>query len=391
MNPISVYVHIPFCTIKCGYCDFNAYAGMNALQPAYRDALLREVESWRDVLAGREIATVGFGGGTPGEVPASHIASVLEGLRREAPFAAGAEVTLEANPGTTTLEQLRALRAAGVTRMSFGAQSFDAEELRFLDRIHSPEATGASIALAREAGFESVNLDLIYALPGQRLDAWERTLRRAIELGTDHVSAYALTIEEGTPVAQRVERGEVVPADPDLAAEMYERTGDLLEAEGFEQYELSNWAKPGHASRHNQVYWTDGEYVGIGAGAHGYLGGDRYENIAHPRAYIAALTGDFAQGEHPAVVRRYTPDRVTAMSDWVMLALRRLEGFEPAAFERKFGVPLDAAVGPVLSECEAAGVVARDGRVRLTRAGRQLHGEVAVRVLAHLEAAAAAA
>jgi oxygen-independent coproporphyrinogen-3 oxidase len=269
MNPISVYAHIPFCTIKCGYCDFNAYAGMGGLQEAYFAALLAEVDATQDVLEGREIATVAFGGGTPGESPPRLLAEVINRLRGVASLANGAEVSLEANPGTTTGETLRDLRAGGVTRISFGAQSFDADELKFLDRIHSPEATSASVHLAHDAGFEDVGLDLIYAIPGQSMASWERSLEAAIALRPHHVSTYALTVEDGTPLALRVANGDVDPVDPDAAADMYERATEVLEAAGFDQYELSNWARPGHESRHNSVYWKGGDYLGLGAGAHG--------------------------------------------------------------------------------------------------------------------------
>jgi oxygen-independent coproporphyrinogen-3 oxidase len=379
MKPISVYVHIPFCTIKCGYCDFNAYAGMGALQQAYFDALRREIEASRDIFAGRQVATIAFGGGTPGESPPALVASVLDTLRAAAPLVAGGEVSLEANPGTTTGSMLRELRAAGVTRISFGAQSFDAAELRFLDRIHSPEATAASVALAREAGFDDIGLDLIYAIPGQDMPSWERSLSCAIALQPDHISTYALTVEEGTPLALRVARGEVVHPDPDVAADMYERATEVLEAAGFRQYELSNWATPGHESRHNSVYWTGGDYLGIGAGAHGYFDGRRYENVAHPREYIAAVH----QGR--PVAHSYVPDRATAMLDWLTLRLRLIAGFDPREFEQEFGVTLETVAGDELSRAAAAGVLAcTPGRVHLTRRGRLLHGELAAELLAHL-------
>lgn len=392
MTPLSVYVHIPFCTIKCGYCDFNAYAGMHGLMPSYRDAVVRETAGWADVLAEHEVVTIGFGGGTPGEMPADHIGDIIAAIRGHAgAWREGEEVTLEANPGTTGFEHLLALREAGVTRLSLGVQSFDADELRFLDRIHSPEATEASLRLAREAGFESVSLDLMYGLPGQELARWQQNLRHAIALEPDHISIYALTVEDGTPLAFRVERGEVTPLDPDTVAEMYDLASDELEAAGFRQYELSNWAKPGHESRHNLAYWTDREYLGLGAGAHGYLRGERYENIAHPRAYIRALTGNgpgaaqvVARRERLAVAEAYQPDRPTAMFDWLTTQLRRTDGFEPSAFEAKFGVPLRDAAGPVLDECARAGWLEAGERVRLSRTGRQLHSEVAVRLLAHL-------
>lgn len=385
MKPLSVYVHIPFCTIKCGYCDFNAYAGMDALKRAYGEALVAEVRANGPLFAGRSVRSVGFGGGTPGEVPASDIAAVLDAIRAAAPIEPGAEVTLEANPGTIDGASLRELRAAGVTRLSIGAQSFHTHELRFLDRIHSPEANAAGVELARQAGFERISLDLIYGLPGQALAEWDATLRRAIELKPGHISTYALTVEPGTPLARRVDRGEVVPLDDDAVADLYEHASKVLGAAGYEQYEISNWAWPGHESRHNSVYWTDGEYMAIGAGAHGYVDGERYENVAHPREYIAAATR-VEGGTRPAMASSYRPEGPRAMSDWLSLRLRLLHGFEAREFAAKFGRELGEAVGPVLEDCRAAGVLELEPRVRLTTAGRLLHGEIAARFLAHLEA-----
>lgn len=386
MNQLSVYIHIPFCTAKCGYCDFNAYAGMDNLKDAYATALVSEIRAWRRVLAGKEIVSIGFGGGTPGEMPARHIWSVVDAIRTEASLSTTAEVSLEANPGSITLRYLEELADAGVNRISFGAQSFDPLELRFLDRIHSPEAIGAAVDLARRAGIASVGLDLIYGLPGQRLQTWRSSVEQALALSPDHLSLYALTIEDGTPLGALVDRGEVAPPDSDAAAEMYERAGDWLEQGGFRQYELSNWARPGHESRHNQVYWTGGDYLGVGAGAHGFINGERYENMAHPRTYIAtAQTLRPALRKPNTVLRAYRPDEATAMHDWVTLALRRLEGFSAGAFQARFGRRLPDVFGPVLTECEAAGVLEGSDVVRLTRRGRLLHGEVAVRLLVHVQ------
>ncbi len=386
MKPLAVYVHIPFCTVKCGYCDFNAYAGLDSLKPRYLKALRLEIETWASVLRGREVASIGFGGGTPGESPASQIAAVIGRIAQFGTLQFGAEISLEANPGTTNLAYLKALRDAGVNRISFGAQSFDADELRFLDRIHSPEATAASLGLARKAGIPSVGLDLIYGLPGQPMKSWQRSLAAAIALDPDHISTYALTVEDGTPLAARIRRGLVEPIDPDVAADMYELATERLTEAAYEQYELSNWCRPGHESRHNRVYWTDGDYLGIGAGAHGYLDGERYENIAHPYGYSQALLGG-SKPVRPAVANAYRPSEATAMSDWMMLALRLTSGFEELAFERKFGRPLYGVAGPPLVDCEAAGLLERsEGSLRLTRRGRLFHGEVAVRLLAWLNA-----
>jgi len=387
VKPLAVYVHIPFCTVKCGYCDFNAYAGMDALKPSYRDALLAEIDGRAPVLRGRELTSIHFGGGTPGEVPPPDIQAAIERLSRHAPIAPDAEIGLETNPGTASYADLVLLRSAGVNRLSLGAQSFHSEELHFLERIHSPEATAATVRNARRAGFQSVSLDLIYGLPGQAMERWQSSLNAAIALAPDHISCYGLTVEEGTLLGRQVEDGRVTPIDPDQSADMYELASDTLEAAGFRQYELSNWARPGHESRHNQVYWRDGDYLGLGAGAHGYLAGERYENIAHPRAYIAALSKSGAS----LVAHAYRPDPVTAMSDWLTLRLRLVEGFRPDDFTAKFGLRLEETVGSPLAECSAAGLIDQsDGSIRLSPRGRQLHSEVAVRLLVHLQASLSA-
>lgn len=380
MNPIAVYVHIPFCTVKCGYCDFNAYAGLDALKPEYRDALVAEVAGWAPSLDGRVVTSIAFGGGTPGEVPADDIAAIVAAIRQAAHVAVDAEISLEANPGTADGSHFEALRAAGVTRLSLGAQSFDAGELRFLDRIHSPEAINGAFRAARDACFASVSLDLIYGLPGQSLAAWQSNVERALALQPDHLSLYALTIEPGTPLDARVARGDVEAPDAEGVADMYEWSAARLGRAGFEHYEISNWARPGHRSRHNQVYWTDGDYLGVGAGAHGYIRRARFENVAHPRAYIEAVDRDGR-----AVAERYVPNGVVARSDWLTARLRALDGFEPAEFALRFGESLDSAVGPPLDAAVAAGLMERTPRVRLTEKGCLLHGEIAARMLAHLE------
>jgi oxygen-independent coproporphyrinogen-3 oxidase len=386
MRPLAVYVHIPFCTIKCGYCDFNAYAGMDALKPQYLEALLAEIDGYAVLLDECEITSIAFGGGTPGEVPAANIAAIVERLGSLASaVAAHAEIGLEANPGTLTGPQLAELAAAGINRVSLGAQSFDAHELAFLDRIHSPEAIRGAVGLARRAGIEQVGLDLIYGIPGQSMESWRRSLRAALALAPDHVSTYALTIEEGTPLALRVAAGKVVPVDDDTVADRYEEATRVLAAAGFEQYELSSWARPGCESRHNMAYWQDREYLGLGAGAHGYLDGERYENIAHPRAYIATLLND-TEGVRRPVADAYRPSLETAVGDWVTLRLRLLAGFAEEQFQARFGLPIDEVLGPPLAEPVAAGALLREGsHLRVSAAGRLLHGEIAVRLVAYLD------
>lgn len=385
-GPLAVYVHIPFCTMKCGYCDFNAYAGMDGLKDAYAAAMVAEIHKNAPLLAGREIVSIGFGGGTPSEVAPAHIAAVIAAIREHAGTFAPAEITLEANPGTLDDSLFDELRQAGVTRLSIGAQSFHAHELRFLDRIHTPRATSAAVELARRAGFQHIGLDLIYGLPGQPLAEWMASLNAAIELNTDHVSCYALTVEDGTLLGRRVREGKVTPIDPDLAADMYEAAAASLGDAGFEHYEISNWARSGGRSRHNMTYWTDGEYLAIGAGAHGYLTGDRYENIAHPRAYIAAVQAN--PGPRPALSAIHSLPRNIQISDWVSLRLRMLNGFAASSFRDRFNADLSALLGPPLQELAEAGVLDVGETVRLTRRGVLLHGEVSARLLAYLQAAA---
>ena len=385
-GPLAVYVHIPFCTMKCGYCDFNAYAGMDGLKDANAAAMVAEIHKNAPLLAGREIVSIGFGGGTPSEVAPAHIAAVIAAIREHAGTFDPAEITLEANPGTLDDSLFDELRQAGVTRLSIGAQSFHAHELRFLDRIHTPRATSAAVELARRAGFQHIGLDLIYGLPGQSLAEWMASLNAAIELNTDHVSGYALTVEDGTLLGRRVREGKVTPIDPDLAADMYEAAAASLGDAGFEHYEISNWARSGGRSRHNMTYWTDGEYLAIGAGAHGYLTGDRYENIAHPRAYIAAVQAN--PGPRPALSAIHSLPRNIQVSDWVSLRLRMLNGFAASSFRDRFNADLSALLGPPLQELAEAGVLDVGETVRLTRRGVLLHGEVSARLLAYLQAAA---
>jgi oxygen-independent coproporphyrinogen-3 oxidase len=381
MNPLAIYVHIPFCTVKCGYCDFNAYSGMDALKSRYAAAVLAELDYWRGDVARHTVSSIAFGGGTPGEQPPEDIARIIEAVHAAAPALPGIEVSLEANPGTSNAGHFRALHEAGVTRLSLGAQSFHAAELRALDRIHSVEAIGASFRTARLAGFASVNLDLIYGLPGSTVESWLHSIRAALALRPDHLSLYALTVEDGTPLAAAVAAGRVQVPGPDEVADQYEAAWETLAREGFEQYELSNWARPGHQSRHNRTYWEYGEYLGLGAGAHSFFEDERLENIAHPRDYIAA-----ASGGGGATASRYVPDKTTAIIDWLALRLRLLEGFHRDEFRAAFAIDLDVVAPDPLVAAITAGILEyAGGVVRLSTRGRMLHGELVARVLAYLQ------
>jgi oxygen-independent coproporphyrinogen-3 oxidase len=284
----GLYLHIPFCLTRCGYCDFNAYAGIDELKPRYVAALQREAS-----LAAPEwpepFVSLFLGGGTPTSLDPQHLAGLLSDLRATFDVASDAEITIEANPDTVDKQRLAALREAGYARLSMGAQSFDPAVLVALERIHQPESVRAAYFAAREAGYDNVNLDLIYGANGESLDSWRRTLEETLALGPEHVSAYALTIEPATPLGRKVAAGIVPAPDPDLQADMFELACELLGGAGYLHYEVSNWAKPGFECRHNLGYWERRPYLGLGAGAHSSRGNRRWWNLRPPEQYLDAV------------------------------------------------------------------------------------------------------
>jgi len=390
--PLSLYLHIPFCSLKCAYCDFNSYAGLDDLIRPYDDALIEEIRLWGQVAGGRLVATVFFGGGTPSLLPLSEIERIMAVLHDAFAVQPDAEISLEANPGTIDLPYLRGLVDAGVNRLSFGVQSFHDDELKSLDRIHTAAEAVEGYRWAREAGFQRINLDFIYGLAEQPLLHWQATLEQAIALEPDHLSLYALTVEEGTKLAYDVDQGRVPEPDPDVQAEMYEWAMDRLDRAGYRQYEISNWAKLGEECRHNLVYWRNGEWLGLGAGAHSHWAGHRFANVYSPKQYVdrmakaasvdTSLLAPELLSAMPQVsfVEPQKPE--TAMSDTAILALRLNEGLDVPAFEHRFGMTLDAAYGPALAEFTSLGLLEREnGRLRLTPRGRLLANEVFVRLL----------
>jgi len=288
-GPAGLYVHVPFCLTRCGYCDFNTYEGLDHLRSPYVEALAAEARlaapGWRGVAFG----SVFFGGGTPTTLPPADLVALLDHLRGAFDVADGAEVTVEANPDTVDERSLAAIRAGGVTRLSIGAQSFDPDVLRALERIHGPPSVRAAFVAARAVGFDALNVDLIYGADGETLASWRRTLDEALALEPDHVSAYALTIEPATPLGRKVAAGLLPPPDPDLQADMYEAACAALAAAGFEHYEVSNWAVPGRRSLHNLGYWQGRPYLGLGAGAHSFRRRRRWWNVHPPARYLAEV------------------------------------------------------------------------------------------------------
>jgi oxygen-independent coproporphyrinogen-3 oxidase len=340
------------------------------------------------------MATVFFGGGTPSLLPISEIERTISAIHERFAVEPEVEVTLEANPGTVDLEYLRRLLGLGVNRLSLGVQSFHDDELAVLDRIHSVAEAEETHRWAREAGFQRINLDLIYGLPQQPIERWQASLERAIDLGPDHMSLYALTVEEGTRLAYDIDHGRVAEPDGDAQAAMYEWAGERMASAGYRQYEISNWARPGQECRHNLVYWRDGDWMGLGAGAHSHLGGFRFADVYSPRRYVELVGETVAAGvpdasdvaAHLKSMRQVTSveEQTTelAMADAVILALRLNEGLSAVDFRARFGRELEEVYGTRLAELDSLGLIERaDGRFRLTPRGRLLANEVFVRFL----------
>jgi len=377
---LGVYLHVPFCRVRCGYCDFNTYTGdelRGARRDDYASQAVAEVAQAGRVLerAGlppRRASTVFFGGGTPTMLPHTDLATMLHAVVDTWGLEAGAEVTTEANPDSVDAEYLRALAAAGFTRVSFGMQSAVPSVLATLERTHDPERIPLVVAWAREAGLD-VSLDLIYGTPGETLDDWTRSLDVALAQEPDHLSAYALIVEDGTKLARQIRRGEVAQPDDDTAADMYELADARLAEAGYDWYEVSNWSRGvEHRSRHNLSYWTGQDWWGVGPGAHSHVGGVRWWNVKHPAAYAQRMTA----GESPGAGRE-TLDDETRRVERVLLAVRTRDGLPTSDLD----VTGRAAVAGLIADGWIDGRAALAGRVELTRTGRLMADAVVSRLL----------
>ncbi len=386
----GVYIHVPFCAVRCGYCDFNTYAPgevEGATREGYVEAALAEMVFARGVMGHdpRPASTVFFGGGTPTMLDAAALARLLDGVRQTWGIEEGAEVTTEANPDSVSRESLAALASAGFTRVSFGMQSAVPHVLATLERTHNPANVELAVGWAREAGL-AVSLDLIYGTPGESLADWRTSLDAAIALAPDHVSAYSLVIEPATRMGGQLRRGEIAPTDPDTQADMYEAADDVLTAAGYSWYEVSNWARTrADACRHNLAYWHSEDWWGIGPGAHSYLGprigatgesirAARWWNVKHPLAYSRRL----AEGEDPAAEREELDDDDLVL-ERIMLGVRLAEGLELDAVP----APRRAAVAGLMAAglVDGRAAVGQRRRIVLTRKGRLL-ADAVIRELA---------
>ncbi len=396
---VSLYVHIPFCAHKCPYCDFNTYAGLETLYDDTVDALCAELAAWGPWLAGRPVETIFLGGGTPTVLSAAQLERLFAAMHAHYTLAAGCEVTSEANPGTVDRESFVTLRNLGVNRLSLGVQSFQPAELAFLGRIHDVDDVTRAFSAARLAGFDDINLDFIFGLPNQQTDLWENTLARALALGPEHLSLYSLIVEENTPLYNWVETGRVAAPDDDLAATLYETAMARLAEAGYAQYEVSNWARlatgeapdirtPAHLSRHNRVYWRNGEYVGIGPGAHSHmrLRDEARQSWSRRWSNRKPVAGYVRRMQQGAPVEAFSEllDERTAMGETMMVGLRLVrEGVPYAHFARLHGADLRTVFAAELADLTALGLLEVDNvRVRLTARGLLLGNQVFARFLA---------
>ena len=371
----GIYVHIPFCRRRCHYCDFNTYEGQDHLHRAYVDALVADIDAWTGLSP--PATSVFFGGGTPTLLPAHGLGRVLRAIDARFGLAPGAEITVEANPETVDAATFEVLLTHGFNRVSVGVQSLSERVLGALGRTHSAGAALEAVRAARRAGVDDVNVDLIYGSPWERADEWRMTLEAIAELGPEHVSAYALTVEEGTPLHTLVATGRVPDVDPDVQAERHEAVSGVLAAAGYARYEVSNWARPGHACAHNVLYWSAGDYAGFGAGAHGHLLGRRYWNVRLPRDFIAAVD---ARAPTTAGEERLGDDE--RAGEALALGLRLRDGVRIDGFARRFGfVALDRRSRAIDALLATGAVERADGWLRIAPSATLLGNEIASRLL----------
>jgi oxygen-independent coproporphyrinogen III oxidase len=374
----GLYLHIPFCEKKCLYCDFYSLESLNGLD-RFIESLKEEASRYAGLAAGQEFSTIFFGGGTPSLLDPRVVGDLLEHLHGTFRVSDGAEITLETNPGTVDYRKLTSFRDAGINRLSIGVQSFHPAELEFLSRIHNVHDAEECMRWA-EAIFQNYSIDLIFALPGQSPESWEKTLSRAIASGVPHISAYSLIVEEKTPLARLVASGQITPLPSDRDAAMYEQTMALLAAAGYEHYEISNYARDGYRSRHNSGYWDHSPYLGFGPSSHSFWEGKRWWNVANLPTYNAMV----ASGKDPvAGAEQLTASQV--LDEAIMLALRT-GGIEYGSFGAKYGVDVAGRIRKSANRAVESGLAVQDERsLRLTNSGFLFCDEISAEILAGVD------
>ncbi|XUX01003.1 MAG: radical SAM family heme chaperone HemW [Dehalogenimonas sp.] len=375
MPELSLYIHVPFCLKKCGYCSFISFSDRAWNKQKYVEALIGEITlGQRD---GATVSTVYFGGGTPSLLSDRQINSILEGIHNHYVVDTDTEVTLEANPGTVDEAYLRSMRELGVNRLSLGVQSLSEKELAFLDRCHTVEESRRAVSEARQAGFDNLSLDFIYGLPNRESCHWETMLNEIIDLGAEHLSLYSLTLEPDTPLGKMVASNKVPSPDADQAAEEYEIASRKLMEAGYRHYEISNWARSGFESRHNTVYWQRGQYLGIGVAAHSFLDGSRFSNTVNLDEYFMKIK----KGQLPREdLEPISPE--LALSETIFLGLRLEEGISMSDIGHQFSIDLSSRFAAEIAELSGLGLVEVSAdRLKLTTRGRLLGNEVFLRFL----------
>ena len=392
---ISLYVHVPFCLSKCPYCDFNTYQGIESQFGDYLAAVNGEIEAWARALAHPAVNTVFLGGGTPSYLPDGDVGRILESITQSYRVGDGAEITAECNPNDLTDAKCVELQAVGINRISMGVQSMDNGLLAMLGRRHDSEEVIEALRSCRRAGFDNVNLDLIYGLPRQTLQQWQDTVERILEQSPEHISMYSLTLEEGTPLRHWVQQGRLPEPDPDLAADMYDLARSALRDAGYHHYEISNWCRAGRESEHTLAYWRNLEWVGVGPGAHSSLGGCRFWTVKSPREYALKAAEWVARAEPwdrataariegvPTVDGLEVIDEETAAAETMFLGLRLLDGMDVAAASDRIGVDLMARYATELAELAEDGLLVwgDDGRLRLAEEAYLVANQVFTRFL----------
>ena len=362
---IGLYIHIPFCRQKCLYCDFPSWAGKEGQMQGYVDALTKEIENRSKEYPDRKVVSVFFGGGTPTTLSIPMLEQLMQTVFANWDIAEDAEITTEANPGTLDAEMALALKRMGFNRLSMGVQAWQNRLLKDLGRIHTIESFQENYHAVREAGFMNVNTDLMFALPNQTMEDWQETVKNIVALQPEHISAYSLILEEGTPFYDRYEKGELEPAAEELDREMYHWAVDYLAEMGYEQYEISNFAKKGRQSRHNRIYWQAEEYLGMGLGSHSYMNGERFHNIYDLQEYIKA-DGDISLLKEDVEIIL----EEDALAEFMFLGLRLAEGVSFDRFRERFGQEMKNIYGAQIGELVRDGLLEEDDfGIRLTRRG----------------------
>ena len=359
-SPMEIYIHIPFCIRKCDYCDFLSGPSGPKEQADYVQALLREIQAVEEG-EGRSVSSIFIGGGTPSVLDERLLGDILKEIRNRFKIEECAEITIEVNPGTANIGKLQAYREMGINRLSIGLQSPQDRELKILGRIHNYEQFLETYQEARTVGFDNINIDLMSAIPDQTYEGWVKNLRTVAELEPEHISAYSLIVEEGTPFAAR----KLNLPDEDTEYNMYEATAQILKEYGFEQYEISNYARKGRECRHNVGYWTRQDYLGFGLGASSLYGKERFANTADMKKYLE-------NSRNPEKIREKEPSltREDEMAEFMFLGLRMTKGISKADFQRCFGCTIESVYGEVLEKYESMELLLeKDGRIFLSREG----------------------